>query len=106
MLCWERIQLLVPAVYHVSFKLILKNKIKINLRQSANPITGIRCWVSGWTNPSTKKQDVLRKVDLPLVDNPTCEGLLRKTVLGPKFILDPVSFICAGGEKGKGKRII
>lgn len=31
-----------------------------------------------------------------------CQDLLRKTTLGAKYILDQTSYICAGGEKGKG----
>lgn len=89
-------------------KLIIDKSLVVSFKnyQLATPITGIRCWVSGWTNPTTKKQDVLRKVDLPLIDNESCQNLLRKTLLGPKYVLDSKSFICAGAEKGKGKVLI
>ncbi|CAG9811320.1 unnamed protein product [Chironomus riparius] len=41
------------------------------------------------------------EVDLPLVDQFTCQNLLRSTRLGQNFILDQNSFLCAGGELGK-----
>lgn len=39
-------------------------------------------------------------MELPLILNPTCQILLRKTVLGKYFTLHD-SFICAGGEEGR-----
>jgi secreted trypsin-like serine protease len=55
----------------------------------------------GWGRGAGVQPDYLRQVDLPLVNVSTCQDQLRKTVLGPKFILDQQSFICAGGEAGK-----
>ena len=66
----------------------------------------MRCWVSGWTNPKTLVHDVQRQVDVPLIDPASCQNFLRKTALGAKFILDVSSFICAGGEKGKGDKTL
>lgn len=71
----------------------------------ASPLSNLSCWVSGWTNGATRKLDFQRHVDLPLIDGPMCQDLLRKTVLGPKYILDTSSFICAGGETGKGLKL-
>lgn len=46
-------------------------------------------------------QNILRDVDVPIVDQTTCETRLRATRLGKHFILDKDSFMCAGGESGK-----
>lgn len=43
----------------------------------------------------------MKEVDVPIVDQSTCENDLRKTRLGQSFILNRNSFICAGGEQGK-----
>lgn len=56
--------------------------------------------IKGWSRGPGKPIDFLRHVDVPLVNNQICQEQLRKTNLGPKFVLDPQSFICAGGEKG------
>ena len=63
-----------------------------------------RCWTSGWgVNSFTngQYQTILKEVDLPIVDQNTCEAQLRATRLGQSFQLDRTSFICAGGEEGK-----
>lgn len=39
------------------------------------------------------------------MDQFTCQNLLRSTRLGQNFILDQNSFLCAGGELGKGKML-
>jgi len=60
------------------------------------------CVVMGW---GTKKfddsqpQNILKQVELPIVDNNQCQSLLQKTSLGRGFDLDE-SFLCAGGKKG------
>ena len=60
------------------------------------------CVVMGW---GTKKfsesqpQNILKQVELPIVDNNQCQSLFRKTSLGRGFDLDE-SFLCAGGKKG------
>ncbi|XP_076067696.1 phenoloxidase-activating factor 2-like isoform X2 [Oratosquilla oratoria] len=63
---------------------------------------GKRCFASGWGKDSFTGayQTILKKVDLPLVNNVDCQALLRKTRLGRFFRLDH-SFLCAGGEAGK-----
>lgn len=45
----------------------------------------------------------MKEVNLPLVDPYTCEFQLRNTRLGPNFVLDTYSFVCAGGELNKGR---
>lgn len=44
--------------------------------------------------------NILKKVEVPVVPRDKCEQKLRRTRLGPKFILHD-SFMCAGGEEGK-----
>lgn len=61
----------------------------------------MRCWVAGWGKSnftSESFQVFLKEVNLPLVEHFTCQSLLRNTRLGNNFVLDPLSFICAGGE--------
>lgn len=69
------------------------------------PFLNTRCWVSGWGkddfSSTGKYQRIQRQVDLPVVDHKTCQNQLRLTRLGARFQLDPVSFMCAGGEAGK-----
>ncbi|XP_070508810.1 inactive CLIP domain-containing serine protease A3-like [Chironomus tepperi] len=70
----------------------------------SNPITSaIRCWIAGWgyNNMNGFYQSKQTEVDVPLVDQFTCQNLLRSTRLGQSFILDNTAFICAGGENGK-----
>lgn len=43
---------------------------------------------------------ILKKVEVPVVPRDKCMAALRRTRLGPKFVLDD-SFMCAGGEEGK-----
>uniref|UniRef100_A0A182J0I2 Uncharacterized protein n=1 Tax=Anopheles atroparvus TaxID=41427 RepID=A0A182J0I2_ANOAO len=66
--------------------------------------TGSRCWVSGWgKNDFTTGafQSIPKEVDVPIVATASCQTALRTTRLGPNFVLDSTSFICAGGELGK-----
>lgn len=44
----------------------------------------------------------MKEVDVPLVDQNSCQNQLRTTRLGLNFVLDSTSFVCAGGEAGKG----
>lgn len=73
-------------------------------------VTSIRCWVAGWgrndfTNTGAY-QAIQKEVDVPLVDQNTCQNQLRTTRLGANFGLDFTSFVCAGGEPGKGEKEI
>jgi len=65
--------------------------------------SGQRCYVSGWGKDaftSGSYQHVLKEVELPILSHNQCENMLRRTRLGPSFILHE-GFICAGGEEGK-----
>jgi len=65
---------------------------------------GSRCFATGWGKDqygqAGKYQHVLKKIELPLVPQSTCQDSLRKTRLGANFKLHE-SFVCAGGEPGK-----
>ncbi|KAG5668605.1 hypothetical protein PVAND_016541 [Polypedilum vanderplanki] len=71
----------------------------------ATLVNGIRCFVAGWGKSDFSNngqyQAVQKEVDVPLVDQNTCQGQLRLTRLGANFALDFTSFMCAGGEPGK-----
>lgn len=68
-------------------------------------LSNIRCWVAGWGRIDFSNngafQAIEKEVDVPLVDQATCQNQLRATRLGQNFQLDFTSFICAGGEAGK-----
>lgn len=65
---------------------------------------GQYCFATGWGKDEFGKegkyQNVLKLIDLPVVDKATCQHQLRQTRLGGFFELDH-SFMCAGGEPGK-----
>lgn len=61
------------------------------------------CTASGWGKKFIEDQahqEILKKVDLPIVSHSECENIFRRVVGISNFKLDK-SFICAGGEKGK-----
>lgn len=70
------------------------------------PFDGSRCFASGWGKDvfgkEGKYQVILKKIELPIVPYGPCQESLRKTRLGKRFNLHN-SFICAGGEPGKGE---
>ena len=45
-------------------------------------------------------QNVLKEVDVTVMDQNTCQSRLQGTRLGSSFLLHP-GFLCAGGEEGK-----
>lgn len=61
--------------------------------------------MAGWGKsdfgPTGAYQAIQREVEVPLLSNANCQTALRKTRLGSRFILNNLSFICAGGENGK-----
>jgi len=67
-------------------------------------MAGKRCFVTGWGKDSFGKggkyQNVLKEIDLPILQNFDCEQKLKRTRLGADFVLNP-GFLCAGGEQGK-----
>jgi plasma kallikrein len=62
------------------------------------------CFVSGWGKDIHGKrghyQNIMKKLEMPIVPNVKCQTNLRETRLGRYFRLHN-SFVCAGGEKGK-----
>lgn len=100
----------------------LKNSIAILRTASAIPLgpspaitpvclpsqtlTSGRCFVAGWGkndfSANGQYQAILKEVDLPIVEQNTCQTQLRATRLGANFALDMQSFMCAGGEAGRG----
>jgi len=70
--------------------------------------TGVRCYVAGWGKDEADGsfQFIPRKVDLPLVDDRSCQTGLQNALnknrpgAGNRFSLHP-SEICAGAEIGK-----
>ncbi|KAB7498852.1 Serine proteinase stubble, partial [Armadillidium nasatum] len=72
-----------------------------------NPYTDFtnqQCYVSGWGKDafgySGEFQQILKKVDVPIVDRQSCQYALQEARLGRDYYL-PEGFICAGGEEGK-----
>lgn len=67
--------------------------------------TGQRCMVSGWGKDAFgaqgQFQNILKKVDVPIVAPDVCQTQLRTARLGPTYVLDTTSFVCAGGEPNK-----
>jgi len=70
--------------------------------------TGVRCWVAGWGKNEVDGsfQFIQHKVDLPLVENNSCNNKLKNALnaqragSGNRFSLSQ-SEICAGGQVGK-----
>jgi secreted trypsin-like serine protease len=61
-----------------------------------------RCWTTGWGKDNWefgKYQNILKEVDVPVIDHNTCQNQLRQTRLGYSYNLNS-GFICAGGEEG------
>lgn len=46
-------------------------------------------------------QQILKKVEVPIVASATCQTQMQTARLGSTFVLDTTSFICAGGEANK-----
>lgn len=65
---------------------------------------GTRCWTTGWGKDAFgdfgKYQNILKEVDVPIINQQQCQQQLQNTRLGFDFKLHP-GFICAGGEEGK-----
>lgn len=61
--------------------------------------------VSGWGQnmfgAQGAYQQILKKVDVPIVAPATCQSQLQTARLGVNFVLDTTSFVCAGGEANK-----
>ena len=65
---------------------------------------GQNCLVTGWGakefGDQVQYEQILKKIELPVVPSDQCQQTLRGTRLGSSFRLDE-SFICAGGKKGQ-----
>ncbi|GAB6025980.1 hypothetical protein CHUAL_011948 [Chamberlinius hualienensis] len=65
---------------------------------------GQTCVITGWGknafDPTGEYQNLLKKVEVPVINHKLCQDMFRKTRLG-KFFEFHESFICAGGEAGK-----
>ncbi len=60
--------------------------------------------MSGWGRNdfvSGSFQAIQKQVDVPILQPTQCQSQLAATRLGPSFVFDTTSFICAGGETGK-----
>ncbi|XP_068626926.1 phenoloxidase-activating factor 2 [Battus philenor] len=72
---------------------------------SSSVYNGLRCWVSGWGKDmfglTGQYQQIIKKVDVPIVAPATCQSQMQAARLGPTFVLDTTSFVCAGGEANK-----
>uniref|UniRef100_A0A1W7RA15 Serine proteinase n=1 Tax=Hadrurus spadix TaxID=141984 RepID=A0A1W7RA15_9SCOR len=63
---------------------------------------GQSCVVTGWGKDAYKGgsySNIMKEVNIPVIDNTKCQDQLRKTRLGRYYKLHD-SFICAGGEEG------
>lgn len=74
------------------------------LPNSYADFTHQRCVVTGWGKDAFGHtgdyQQILKEVDVPVIDRHTCQYALQEARLGRDYHL-PEGFICAGGEKGK-----
>ncbi|XP_046658312.1 phenoloxidase-activating factor 2-like [Homalodisca vitripennis] len=67
-------------------------------------MNGRNCTVTGWGKDvfgnKGKYQEILKRVEQPIIPRGPCQSTLRKTRLGPRFKLHK-SLLCAGGQIGK-----
>ncbi|CAG7818343.1 unnamed protein product [Allacma fusca] len=70
-----------------------------------------RCWTAGWGQKPSQRQapapvqnqrNILKEVDMNIVDPKSCEAAIRRSIGNPQYYFDQKSFLCAGGEAGKG----
>ncbi|CAG0884122.1 unnamed protein product [Darwinula stevensoni] len=78
------------------------NRICLPNAKKTAQLKGLRCLATGWGKDAFdgKYQQVLKKVDVPLVEHKKCQSALQNTRLTKYFLLHP-NFICAGGEENK-----
>ena len=80
------------------YKFIFKNNFFVTFLGHISQYGETGCYVMGWGTKRFQQklyQVMMRKVELPIVRNPECQRLLRKTRLPNTFKLHD-SFICAG----------
>lgn len=86
-----------PLVFdkHIS-EICLPNSDQISNQQN--------CFATGWGKNNFGKQGsyqvILKKIQLPIIEQKQCQSNLRTTRLGQHFLLH-YSFICAGGRPGQ-----
>lgn len=64
-----------------------------------------RCWTAGWGTKSdqrAKGRNLLREVDMKVLGSGVCERAIRRAIGNRDYIWDDLSFVCGGGEEGKG----
>lgn len=62
---------------------------------------GYECFTGAWGKDKFEEgrlQNILRRVEVPVVPHDQCQQAFRSTRLGPFFVLDK-SYMCAGGEE-------
>ncbi|XP_017047319.2 phenoloxidase-activating factor 2 [Drosophila ficusphila] len=67
-------------------------------RSSEQKFAGRSCAVFGWGKrafPDDQPMLTPQKIDLPIVEDAQCQEQLRRTTLGPNFLL-PANVLCAG----------
>lgn len=62
-----------------------------------------RCWVSGWGKNDFNGvyQTIQKEVDVQVLSAVQCQQSLASTRLGPGYVFNSNSFMCAGGQPGK-----
>ena len=86
--------------------LLLKNEFQLTpfinticLPPMGTSFVGKKCIASGWGSDKFGKKNIfqvfLKKIELPIVPNPTCQTFLRTTVLGEDYELHE-GLLCAG----------
>jgi plasma kallikrein len=76
----------------------------ISLPETNESFTNLTGFASGWGRQvfveKSSTSSLLKKVDLPILDDETCQKMMRLTRLGEDYELHE-GFLCAGGEKDK-----
>ncbi len=61
---------------------------------------------AGWgLKPNTRivpGRNLLKEVDLQILDPPVCQKVVRSAIQNPEYYWDQESFLCAGGQPEKG----
>ncbi|XP_053687815.1 phenoloxidase-activating factor 2-like [Sabethes cyaneus] len=78
-----------------------KNVQIICLPPVGSSFTGQECFTGAWGKDKFEQgrlQNILRRVEVPVVSHDQCQDAFRSTRLGPRFVLHD-SYMCAGGEE-------
>lgn len=63
--------------------------------------SGLECFTGAWGKDKFERgqtQNILRRIEVPIVPHNQCQDAFRSTRLGQFFVLDQ-SYMCAGGEE-------